>query len=258
VPDRAVLTLTVDTSEGRRKFGVFADALKDLTPVLREFDKYKQARIQELFATEGHGKWPARSERTQQRAAKRMTEAAERAPRSLAGKLRRDLGKAQKRLANIDRPNPNVVHVAIGDILPGVAAFEKARRLRSAHNAVARRAFVLEAFERASAGIYAPVSDKEQKQLAKLAPRWERAQGRVAKSGKLMAGLARTIESKIARGLLTIDSSWDSPAPAALQEGATVGRGAKLPPREWLAWEPEDVDVLADLFHKRAMLAWRS
>ncbi len=238
--DRAVLTLIVDTSEGRRRLGVFADAVKDLTPVLREFDKYKRAKIQELFATGGHGKWPARSERSDQRAAARVKAGNEQAPRSLLRKLQRAKKRAVDRWAKTwETPGP-------------------LKRTTSARNAVARRAFVLEAFERASAGIFAPVDEKQQKLLLKLAPRWERAQARAARKGNLLGGLAQTVQSKISRGLLTIDSSWDSPAPGALQEGGTVGHGAKLPPREWLAWESDDVDVLTNLFEQRAMLAWRS
>jgi hypothetical protein len=234
----AVLTLTVDTSEGRRKFGVFADAIKDLTPVLREFDKYKRARIQELFATGGHGQWAPRSERTDQRAAARLRDAETRAPTTLLKKLKRDHARAVARFEKLDATAP-------------------AKRVNSGRNAVARRAFAVQAFEKVAAGIFEQVDAKQEKILRRIAPRWERAQQRAAKKGNLLGGLAQTIESNISRGLLTIDSSWDSPAPAALQEGATVGHGAKLPGREWLSWEDADVDVLADLFEKRAMLAWR-
>lgn len=237
---RAVLTLTVDTSEGRRRFGVFADAAKDLTPVLREFDKYKRAKIADLFATGGGGKWPARSERSEQRGEARAAEATTRAPSTMLRKLNREYDRAAGKLER---------RIAKG-------ATEK--QITSGRNAVARRAFVLEAFQSAAQGIFKSADPKEQRLLSRLAPRWERAQARAASKGNLLGGLAQTVRSTIKAGTLTIDSSWDSPAPAALQYGGTVGNDATLPPREWLAWEPEDVDMLTDLFEQRALLAWKS
>jgi len=242
VDARAVLTLTADTSEGRRRFGVYADTVKDINSVLRTFDEWKRQRIQELFATGGHGQWPERSERSQQRGEARAVAAAGAAPAALLKKLKREYDRAKNKL---DRLDPT--------------ALENARRLHSGRNAVARRAFVLKRFEEAAAGVFTPAADaKEQRLLARIAPRWERQQARAAAKGRVLGNLPQTVRSQVKGGLLTIDSSWDSPAPAALQEGAKIANDATLPPRPWLYWEPEDIEMLAELFKKRAMLAWMS
>lgn len=240
--DRAVITLMADTSEGRRRFGVFADAMKDVNSVLRAFDDYKRGKIAELFATQGHGEWPARSDRSEGRGKARAKAAAERAPRTLLLKLKREHVRAEKRLAKLD---PH--------------AFENARKLHSGRNAVARRAFAVKAFESAVEGVFiAPEDKKQEKVLAKLAPRWERAQARAARKGNVLGNLPQTIQSSVRGGLLTIDSAWKSPAPAVLQWGGKVGRGAEVPERIYLEWTAEDIEVLVNLFKTRAMLAWSS
>jgi hypothetical protein len=82
-----------------------------------------------------------------------------------------------------------------------------------------------------------------------------RAQERARRSSKILGNLPQTIRSVIRQGLLTIESTWDSPAVRALNDGATVNNNATLPPRPFFEWEEEDVEYLVELFRRRSMLA---
>lgn len=232
-----MLDLAIDTSRGRHRFRVTADAYKDLTPVLREFDKYKRGKIAELFASGGRGEWPDRSERSEERGWQRAIEQAGRAPQQVLKKLRREYGRALWRSAG---------------------------RAEGKSNAVARRAFVVAEFERqiADGRINVAGFTSEDRRLQKsvrgLEGRLGRATARAQRHGAILGKLSQTIRSTIKQGLLTIDSSWDSPAPLALQEGATVGNDAVLEPRPYLFWEESDVEYLALLLKERGLLAARS
>jgi len=232
-----MLTLAVDTSRGRHRFTVLADAFKDLTPVLREFDKYKRGKISELFASQGRGEWPERSQRSEERGWQSALEQADRAPNQVLKKLRREYGRALWRSAD---------------------------RGEGKSNAVARCAFVVAEFERQMADGRLDVSSfthedrRLQKSVRGLEGRLDRARARAQRAGQTLGKLPQTIRSTIRQGLLTIDSAWDSPAPLALQEGGKVGQGAELPPRPFLFWEDSDVEFLALLLKERGLLAARS
>ena len=244
-----MLTLSVDTSEGRRRFGVLADSWKDLTPVLREFDRYKRGKIDELFASGGNGQWPERSERSEQRGWAQAIDRATAAPTKLRRKLLREFSRAKKRLHAAEERSV------------GFADAADSKTMKSRRNAVARRYFVLKEFERQVGGgtldeSKLDVSDRRlMKSVRGLQDRMGRQQGR---EGKLLGKLPQTIKSDIRNGLLIIDSRWDSPAPLALQDGATVNHGGELEPRPYLYWEPSDVEYLAVLLRERSMLAWAS
>lgn len=246
-----ILTLTLNTAGAQRRFGVVVDSLKDLTPILKEFDKYKRAKIAELFESEGRGKWPARSDRSEERGWQRTIERAQAAPRTLLRKLQRELGRATKRRAKVFSST-------------SATELTHAGRRKSAENAVARRSFVLAEFERQvesgqlNVGGFENADRRLMKSVRGLQPRLERAYGRAQGKGQLLGNVPQTIRSTLKNGLLVIDSSWDSPAVKALNDGATVGNNAKLEPRPFLEWEESDVEYLALLFRSRAMLAWRS
>lgn len=230
-------TLTISTSEGERKFGLVLDSLKDLAPILREFDKVKRERIAELFESGGQGKWPEPSAKSQARGWKRAIEATQRAPTTLLRKLTREYGRAISRSAGRE----------------GVS------------NAVARRRIVLAKFERLleSGGPMALATfedpDKRlEKSVRGLQARLDRGHARAGAKGRVLGNLPQTIRSAVRGGTLTIDSSWDSPAPNALNEGATVGGGAKLFEYRFLEWTPKDAEALLYLLRERAMIAWES
>ncbi len=250
------ITITINTSEGQRRFGVLADALKDLTPVLREFDKFKRAKIAELFATQGHGKWPPLSASQQRAAELRQADAVLKAPQSLRVKLRREMRRAARGAKRKD--------ARVGFLKSHLTTKGRSNK-KKRWNTVARRGFVLQAFEEllesgpaASVANFESDDSRLQKSVRGLGARLERAYGRAAKKGQTLGNIPFTIRSVVKSGLLTIDSSWQSPAIRALNDGAVGGHGAKIPPRPFLFWEPEDIDELARLFTLRAMLAWRS
>jgi len=228
-----VLTLSVDTSEGRRRFGVLADSWKDLTPVLREFDRFKRGKIDELFDSQGKGTWPERSKRSEERAWDAATERAKAAPERVRRKLLREFVRAKKRRA----------------------------AGKGKENAVARRYFVLKEFERQVAGgrlDEAQLDAGDRRLVKSVRGLRDRLARQDARQGNLLGKVPQTIRSEIRGGVLTIDSRWDSPAALALQEGDTVNHGAELPPRPYLFWEPSDVEYLLVLFSERSMLAWAS
>lgn len=248
------ITLTVNVAGGQRRFGVLVDALKDLTPVLREFDKYKRQNIAELFESQGHGKWPPRSERAEQAGAKRTIDAREAAPRGLLRKLSREHQRAR---IGAERKDAKV------GFFRSLTKKSRAASERR-QNTVARRAFVLGAFQEHIAGELPNLAGFEsrdrrlQKSVRGLEQRLGRAQERADAKGKVLGDLPRTIRSTLSNGRLVIDSAWESPAVAVLNDGGTVGRGAKVPARTYLEWTEDDVEHLASLFKARAMLAWRS
>jgi len=242
----AELVLTIDTSEGRRRFGVLANAWSDLTPVLREFDKFKRGKIDELFESGGHGKWPARSEASEQRDWSKAVERANAAPERLRKKLTRELGLAMKRRRKTFEKT-------------SATELNDSRIRQSRENAVARRYFVLKEFERQMAGgrlddgAFQGADRRLVKSVKGLQVRMAR---QVGKEGNLLGKLPQTIRSRIERGTLVIDTSWNSPAARVLQEGGTVNNGAEVKPRPYLFWEPSDVEYLMFLLRERSMLAW--
>ena len=228
------ISMVVDATGARKRFDLLTDSYKDLTPVLAELSKFKQGKISELFASSGNGKWPPRSERSEQRGSARTAALLERAPETLKRKLGREYGRALKRQA----------------------------RGKGKANTVARRAFVLAEFERQveSGHLNVAAFEHEDKRLQKsvrgLATRMGRAEARAAARGQALGALPQTIRAAIKGGTLTIDSSWESPAPRALQDGATVGHGAELPARPFLFWEESDADYFRILLLKRGLIAW--
>lgn len=224
------VNLAIDTSEGRRKFGLVIQSYKDLTPVLREFERYKRQDIAEIFETEGHGTWPARSERAEQAGWQRALSFAHRAEGRLKKKLTRELNRAIKRRG----------------------------RGKGKENAVARRYFVLKEFERQVAGGRLDVQNftAEDRRLAKsvrgLRERFTRAQ---TKSGERLLGrVPETIKARIHDGVLEIFSTW--PVARVHNDGATVNRGAEVPARTYLEWTPRDVEFFRVLLKERGLIAW--
>lgn len=243
-----MITLTIDTARGRSRFGLVTDALRDIGPVLREFDRYKRGKISELFASEGNGQWAPRSERSEDRGWQRALERVRRAPQGLLRRLTRDYGRALSRASA-----PRTV-----SLIGGMTA-----TVTGKSNAVARRGFVLKAFEKILEGgdiaelrRFESPDRRLQKSVRGLEARLGRETARAQRAGQLLAGVAATIRSEIRGGTMTIDSAWDSPAVAALHDGATVGRGAVLPPRPFLEWDDSDVEFFRVLLRQRALLAW--
>lgn len=242
--------LTLDATQARRRFDLLTDSYQDLNPVLAELSKFKQAKIADLFASGGAGRWPEASGRTQQRQWKGALASAKSAPEALRGKLDLELRRARKRLEQL-------VERGV------VTRTDRRGRIKDvrkgAVNAVARRAFVAAEFERhMQAGSEigaAPTTTPEQAKAAKgLGARLQRAVGRAQK--RPLGHLAQTIRATIQGGILTIDSDWNSPAPLALNDGATVGHGAKVEPRPFLYWDESDAEYFRLLLLERGLLAW--
>lgn len=104
---------------------------------------------------------------------------------------------------------------------------------------VENRKRVLEEFKRIEGGGKLDESLLKPKQAAKLQERIGRAQ---KKAERPLGRLASSIKSEIKRDTLIVFSEVEWAG--AHNDGATVGHGAKLPQREFLTIEEEDLEAL--------------
>jgi hypothetical protein len=227
------LGLAVDTREGRRRFALLGKSLSDLTPVLREFDKYKRERVQAIFDAQGPG-WDPRSQAKSE------------------SKKAWDEGLIRQNALNSLRKTLQY------DVLRATRRFEKGGRA----SAMIKREAVLDRFnDMVASGVidFDALAGRNRKGQVDMRfyRRNPRAITRYANASeiaeRLLGKVPQSIFSTIARGLLTIESKI--PWAGVHNEGATVGRGAEVPARPFLFWDDVDLGFLVILLREAGLLA---
>lgn len=216
-----MITLTVNTAQSVRKIDTIARSLDDLKPAFTAWNKWKRAKVQKSFDSGGPG-WPATKKQAAIGADSKKAEKVAEQSRQLADEMLRK--KLQRQLRRAKKRN---------------------ERGRGTAESVERRYLVLKEFERIAAGgsdSFSITGDKRlDKSIRGLRERQHRAQEKA--STQTLGRIASSIKSKITRYDVTVYS--EIPWAGAHNEGATVGKGSKLPKRTFLDLDDEDLEMLA-------------
>lgn len=232
-----MLVIEVDEGGTRQSIQLLADSFAELRPVFARFSRWMREQIDEVFATDGHGSWPERSERSKNRALEQATSRLAKIERgkynSLRGRLRSERRRAERRL---DKSLQPMLWRTDSDS----KLTEKRRR------SVARYDTQQAELERVAGG-----GVKASSGFAKLYERMARREKRAAAAAAAAergAPLGRIAQS------FRIDfdkAGWEMysriPWAGAHNEGATVGNNARLPARVFLEWTPARVLKFCEL-----------
>lgn len=249
--------LTINTTAGRRRLRVLAESYYGgLLPVLRDWDKFKRGEIDDIIASEGAGKWPPLAKETA--AAKPTAERVE------LMNVVRGIGP---------RGGSRIRRQGVLKLLDQAARFEM--RAERARTEKARTTALIRAKARTDTlqsivniwGGSAKIRDVDA--LVNLAERdlLTRARRRAKLIGKaryrneeastkMLGQLGKTFRSTIQDGTWTFDSSW--PIAGVHNEGATVGRGARIPERRFAELTPENVELLVQLLVRHGIAAFEA
>src|SRR3990167_5463844 len=206
-----------------RKFGLLAESVRDVDPVLRAFDRYLAARVQQRFDQGGPGWPPLQAEQT----GRRQTAALESLSRRLVGEGRKAAARQGLRLRAMEAAGEDTV-----------------KRREQFARTLQRRLATVQELRRHIAGT------AEESLSARLLPRVVRAQ---ARAEKVLGRVSQSFRSEIKRGGLVRESVI--PWAGVHNEGGTAGHGAKIPARPFLFLEADDVDVLVEMLRERMLLA---
>lgn len=230
------LTLAVDTSEGRRRLELLTDRLSDLSPVLREFDKYKRERVQAIFDAQGPG-WAPRADGkgADQVLAERETKIRQGALEELRSALLSNVRRASKRVRTgkgkvSAKLRADMVLAQFDDMLKNGSVDFDALAGRTRKGAVDQRFF-----------------------KARTGRAVSRYRGAEDAAKRLLGKIPQSIVSKVEKGLLTIESTI--PWAGVQNEGGTVGRDAEIPARPFLFWDDVDLGFLVILLREAGLLA---
>lgn len=249
-----LLTLFVDVSGVERKLSFMVDQAKDLDPVLRKYGQsYLRRKVQQRFEQGGGPPLKASTQAKVARAGGRLYgRAAERAAGLLQRKLRRELKRAQRSRHQVDDPilfareEARQRHLAS----QGRRSRSMAEVIRSRDAAVERRKRVLAIFEKVLAGdeVSAATSGKgAERAKAKIEERLGRSRKKV--EAHLLGKIPGSMKLEVKGGRLVFGSEIDW---AWVHElGGDAGHGAKIPARERVYLDDEDMDLLVDM-----IVAW--
>lgn len=237
-----MLTLTIDTTRGRRRLELLGASLADVQASLRPFGKYLRNKAKQRFAAEGPG-WPALAQSTGHRLIHTRTSRV-----TVSGHIRE--GERFKLLRQqLQR-----------DVRSGRANVELLLALHRSTRATGGGALG-EALRRnaASWGDKPPRYARELSNIARDLDREhagkKRKRGRAIARHKLLGKLAGAMFVAMERRAVLVGNrvAWAG----VHNEGGAAGRGATIPARTFNEIEPEDIDVLVDLIftHARAAAA---
>lgn len=224
-------TFTVDTTGGERKFDLLFDAWKDARPVLREFNKYKRAEIDELFKTDGHGTWP---ERVTTDSTKTHEGKVEDIKRRALSNLRRSLSYDLKRATRRHDSGKG----------SATAMIRRKQALEKFDEATKRGAPDFDALAGGDKRFY--------RNNARYVNRYQKAEEIASQQ---LGKIAQAFESKFGPGYLEITNKipW---AWVHNEGGVKVGRGAVTRRRRFAELTDKDADFLASLLLEAGLLAW--
>lgn len=224
-----MITFKLDSTRLERKMQLTIDAAKDLREPFREFGAYLRKKADAKI--KGQAFLPLAKETIEARLGHRYQN---RLIRTLENKLNRDKNKAIKRGAK--------------------------------QTTIARKIMMLQEFRRwtslgtdsTSQGSAKEAIEKGLKTTTLRAKDAFRLKRRIDKQTigehPILGKMANTLKVEALKTRLRVYSVW-SPSKAH-NEGLTVGHGAKLPKREFLHLDPEDMDVLKDILSKHIHDGW--
>lgn len=224
------------TGDLGKAFKIAADNASDLKEVLSQFSKYLRGKVKEHFEEGGPG-WPALSSGTKNRLQHSFT-----GKFTAHGKLRKSAQKSI--LKQIEKG------ISKGKIpMAARSQFKAIVAGNLAGNNTALRAFgFIEGKKKAKDQ---NAAEKIQSKLNKLAAQThsKRSEGlektRASGKHKLLGKLASSIKSKVTKDTLEVFSAveWAN----VHDDGGTAGHGSKIPKREFMRLDENDLKVLATL-----------
>lgn len=192
--------------------------------------------IAHVFSSQGDGEWAERSDGQQQRVeaakAARIAQIERTKYNSLRGALRSERRRAERKLAKS----------AYADVLAGSASKLTKKRRAS----VARYEAQAAELERVAAG-GAKAEHGPKKLYERMGRREQRAAAKVdaVQRGQLLGRFANSISVSFDK------KGWEMwsriPWAGAHNEGATVGKGARLPARTFLTWTPKRLEKFVEM-----------
>lgn len=228
------LTVSVDTSSGRRRIELIVRALSDLQPPLRAFGAYLRAKFKGRFDAEGPG-WPPLAQSTGHELIHnytgRITRAGNLRETSQVKRLRAQLQRDVRKEA-LDARVLTAFELATRST--GGGALGAAIRLHADGTRYARElGNIAKALDRAHQG---------------KRGRQSRA---ITRHHRLLGKLRSTIKARLEDGGIRVGSfvSWAG----VHNEGGAVGHGAYVPARTYAELENEDVDVFAKILLERGV-----
>lgn len=209
------------------KLDTLAESANDLEKPLRRFGGYLRKRAIERYRAQDFA--PLAQGTVEKRTQKGL--------RSLEGKLQSDLRKAIRRAGG-----------AKGSGL-ALAMASEARGVRN------RRAVLAEFQRRHGRSLKDRVEGHELaiKQLASLGAREDRAMAK-AVGRPILGGLPSTLEVDVGRGVVTLISRTREHWTDAHNQGDVVGHGARVPKRETLKLEEQDLDVFVEILREHHLM----
>lgn len=227
-----MFTLTVDIAGARQKIETLAERAEDLETPLARFGGYLKKRALKRYEEQSFAPLAESTVLARAGAGKR----------SLERKLFRDYKRATKRAG--DRAGGG----GIMGTLVGQASRGARNRLAVLATYQRQHGFKLHALA-SGAGVQ-PLSVK---QAASLDARTQRAVERSV-GAPILGQLPRSLVVEVERDSVTLTSRTHEHWTEAHNEGATVGRGAKLPKRETIKLEPQDLEVFASILKDHFLL----
>lgn len=228
------VTLSVDTTAGRRRLELLVRTLADIQPPLRIFGAYLRAKFKDRFTAEGPG-WPPLAQTTGHRLLQTYTGRV-----TKAGKLRES-----QRLKRLRRQLQRDVRAERLDA-PVLVAFERATRSTGggALGEAVRQYAAGHRYAREIANI-AKQLDRER------AGKRRRQQRAITKHRHLLGRLGSTIKARLSGNAIVVGSFV--PWAGVHNEGGVGGYGATIPKRTFAELESDDVDVLVKILVARAI-----
>lgn len=228
------LTVSVDTSSGRRRIELIVRALTDLQPPLRAFGAYLRAKFKDRFDAEGPG-WPPLAQSTGHELIHRYTGRV-----TASGRLR-ETSQLKRLRAQLQRDvRREVVDARV------LTAFEMATRSTGggALGAAVRLHARGQRYARSLGQLAKTLDHAHQGKRG----RQSRA---ITRHHRLLGKLRSTIKARLEDGGIRVGSFV--PWAGVHNEGGAVGHGAYVPARTYAELESEDVDVFARLVLDRGI-----
>lgn len=233
-----MITLQYHDGGVQRSLDLAVDSLRDLNPIFKKYIAWLKPEIDKVFQAQGPG-WAPLAQGTKEAREAAMPALAKKIREGSLNTLSRKLGREERKVTRrLDKRRADQGSYEWGS--------RKAKLLGSAERAAERQRRIRAEFQRIAGG-----GERDDKTHRKLYERIGRAEGRaedkIAKlqTGELLGQIANSIGWEIKEGGLEVFSriTWAG----AHNEGATVGRGARLPERRFLQWTPERIAMLAKI-----------
>ena len=222
------IRIEIETEGAVRQLEILADSFAEIRPVFAKFSAYMRQEIQEVFDSDGGGKWPPRKDPrplgAEAKAAK-VEKIRSSQYSSLSGAVRSSQRKAARLLAKT----------------PTESKLTERRK-----KSVAKYESQLEEIKRIAGG-----GSKDQKGFRKLYERMSRREDRAQKKierldrGAPLGQIANSFSINFDK------SSWEMFSriewAGVHNEGGSAGHGARIPARVFLGWTPERIEKFVEM-----------